>query len=74
MELLPLPQNDDFVKIVDNLSTECSSDNITMILDSCRSELNPPEAYNKQLDDNQQEHFEIETTETFQKLLKQLFV
>jgi len=44
MELLPLSRNDDFAIIGSNLSTECSSDDIAIILYDIRTELNPVEA------------------------------
>jgi len=46
--LLSLPRNDDFATIDCNLSTECSSDDIAIILDDIRTELNPVETDDEQ--------------------------
>lgn len=41
MTLLQLSQNHDFTDIDDNLATECSSNNVEVILDNFHSTLNP---------------------------------
>jgi len=66
MELLPLPRNDDYVTIDSNLSTECSSDDIAIILDDIRTELNPVEADEQQAND-QLENSEIKTFANYSK-------
>lgn len=40
MEVFPGPQNDNFVKIDDNLSTECNSNDVDVILNNYRSKWN----------------------------------
>lgn len=40
MELRPWPQNNNFVKIDDNLSTECYSNDVPVILNNFHSQLN----------------------------------
>lgn len=44
MELLQLPQNNDFADIEDNFVTECSVNDVTVILNNFLSELNPMKA------------------------------
>lgn len=72
MELLPLPRNDDFATIDSNLSTECSSDDIAIILDDIRTELNPVESDDKQQADDQLENSEIKTFANYSEALEQL--
>lgn len=47
-KLLPLPRNDDFATIDSNLSTKCSLDDISEILDNIRIELNRIKANDEQ--------------------------
>ncbi|KAL5239252.1 hypothetical protein ACI65C_006662 [Semiaphis heraclei] len=72
MELLPLTRNDDFATIDSNLSTECSSDDIAIILDDNRTELNPVESDDEQQADDQLENSEIKTFANYSEALEQL--
>ncbi|KAL4148907.1 hypothetical protein QTP88_003046 [Uroleucon formosanum] len=72
MELLPLPRNDDFATIDSNLFTECSSDDIPIILDDIRTELNPVEFDVEQQVDDQPENAEIKTFANYSEALEQL--
>ncbi|CAI6370038.1 unnamed protein product [Macrosiphum euphorbiae] len=72
MKLLPLPRNDDFATIDSNLSTECSSDDIAIILDDIRTEF----VESVESDDEQQaensENSEIKTFSNYSEALEQL--
>lgn len=70
MELLQLPQNNDFTDIDDNLATECSSNDITVILNNFRSELNPIKVDDVEQDDDQPEHPEIERFANYSEALR----
>ncbi|KAL5238751.1 hypothetical protein ACI65C_006161 [Semiaphis heraclei] len=72
MELLPMPRNDDFATIDSNLSTECSSDDIAIILDDIRTELNPVESDDEQQADDQLQNSEIKTFSNYSEALEQL--
>jgi len=73
MELLPLPRNDDFATIDSNLSTECSSDDIAIILDDIRTELNPVTADDEQQADDQLENYEIKTFANYSEALEKAY-
>ncbi|KAE9533543.1 hypothetical protein AGLY_009181 [Aphis glycines] len=72
MELLPLPRYDDFAIIDSNLPTECSSDDIAIILNDIQTELNPVEVDDEEQAKNQLENSEIKTFENYSEALEQL--
>ncbi|XP_025196277.1 tigger transposable element-derived protein 4-like [Melanaphis sacchari] len=70
MEFLPLPRNDDFATIVSNLSTECSSDEIAMILNNIQTELNLMDTDDEQQADDQLENSEVKTFKNYSEALE----